>query len=1077
MSSLNRPWRSVAEWEQDPAFLARAAQEFPGLAEALASPHSRRTALKLMAAAFAMGGLDGCDIGAPDGRLIPAVKAPPNIIPGLPNFYSTATVLDGFATGILVEHQMGRPVKVEGNPLHPASLGATDVFAQAQVLDFYDPDRSSAIALRRRPSDRQTFLSALTAQRQRVKETRGAGFRILTGTITSPTLAAQLDALLALYPEGRWHQWNPVSRDNCFKGAQLAFAEAVDLVPKLAAADLVLAIDSDLLSSAPGHLRCARELMSRRNPARQGAGGAQMNRIYAIEPTPTLVGAVADHRFMVGPRELPAIVAGLAAAVLQGAAASRAGELAGGTSSSGSAGLGSGSSSAPGSSSGLPAWVAKIASDLMTHPGRVLVHVGPDQPPEVHALAHAMNEKLGARGATFDLIEPVANAPEDQGLSLRDLVTDMRAGKVTTLLIIDSNPVFAAPGALGFAEALQRVGFSVALSPTPDETFSAATWAIPMTHPWETWGDARAFDGTATILQPQAMPLYGGFSAPQMLALFYDPSTEETLVDGLPDTMQLVQATWKQRFDADFPSRWHDALADGVVQGTAAGKANPTLRSESLIGIAAQIATSGARTADTATTENNGRAPSAVDTTTPTSHPPLTILFRPDPHIWDGRYANNAWLQELPRPLTKLTWDNPLLISPTLARKSNLRNGDQVQLAIGDLSVLAPVWILPGQAADCVVAPLGFGRRHTGNVAAGTGFDYYPLVGLQGTPTMEKTGHHVRLASTDHHNLIFNAAGDLIKHGTLAAYRENPGFLRAVEPGSRNRNPQQLGSQKGNPHELGSSAPAPKEAHLREPNPQAPDPKVPNAELYRWQPEGPAAWAMSIDLNACIGCNACVVACQSENNIPVVGKEQVIHEREMHWLRIDRYWEGQPDDPHTYFQPILCMHCEQAPCETVCPVGATVHDSEGLNVMVYNRCVGTRFCSNNCPYKVRRFNYYGYAKEERRPLEARNPDVSVRARGVMEKCTFCVQRIAEARIAADKENRPVGTVTTACQAACPTQAITFGNLRDPSSAVAKRKQSPLDYALLVEQNTHPRVTYEARIHNPGPELSDEGSDI
>jgi molybdopterin-containing oxidoreductase family iron-sulfur binding subunit len=1034
MSSLNKPWRSVAEWEQDPAFLARAAQEFPGLAEALASPHSRRTALKLMAAAFALGGLDGCDLGAPGGRLIPAVKAPPNIIPGLPNFYSTATVLDGFATGILVEHQMGRPVKVEGNSLHPASLGATDVFAQAQVLDFYDPDRSAAIALRRRPSDRQTFLNALAAQCQHVKATRGAGLRILTGTITSPTLAAQLDALLALYPEGRWHQWNPVSRDNCFKGAQLAFGAAVDLVPKLAAADVVLAIDSDLLSSAPGHVRFARELMSRRNPARQGAGGAQMNRIYAIEPTPTLVGAVADHRFMVGPRELPAIVAGLAAAVLQGPAAGRAGELAGGTSSPGSAGLGSGSSSAPGSPSGLPAWVAKIAGDLMAHPGRVFVHVGPDQPPEVHALAHAMNEKLGARGATFDLIEPVAHASEDQGVSLRDLVADMRAGKVTTLLIVDSNPVFAAPGALGFAEALQRVGFSVALSPTPDETFGAATWAIPMTHPWETWGDARAYDGTATVLQPQAMPLYGGISAPQMLALFDDSTAQETLVDGLPDTMQLVQTTWKQRFDTDFPSKWHDALADGVVQGTAAGKATPTLRSEALIGIATQIATNGARTADAAAAENNVRAPGAADTTTPASHPPLTILFRPDPHIWDGRYANNAWLQELPRPLTKLTWDNPLLISPALARKSNLRNGDQVRLAIGDVSVLAPVWILPGQAADCVVAPLGFGRRHAGDVAEGSGFDYYPLVGLQGTPTLEKTGHRVRLASTDHHNLIFNAAGDLIKHGTLAAYRKNPGFLRNLEP------------------------------------------EAPKAELHRWQPEGPAAWAMSIDLNACIGCNACVVACQSENNIPTVGKEQVIHEREMHWLRIDRYWEGHPDDPHTYFQPVLCMHCEQAPCETVCPVGATVHDSEGLNVMVYNRCVGTRFCSNNCPYKVRRFNYYGYSKEERRPLEARNPDVSVRARGVMEKCTFSVQRIAEARIAADKENRPVGTVTTACQAACPTQAITFGNLRDPSSAVAKRKQSTLDYALLVEQNTHPRVTYEARINNPGPGIDGKGSD-
>jgi MoCo/4Fe-4S cofactor protein with predicted Tat translocation signal len=997
MPPLNKPWRSVAEWEQDPAFLARAAQEFPGLAEALASPHSRRAALKLMAAAFAMAGLDGCDIGAPGGRLIPAVKSPPNIIPGLPNFYSTAIVLDGFATGIVVEHQMGRPVQVAGNPLHPASLGATDVFAQAQVLDFYDPDRSSAIAMRRRPSDRQTFLNALSRQRREVNGSRGAGLRILTGTITSATLAAQLDALLLRYPEARWHQWNPVSRDNCLKGTRLAFGQPVDLVPNLAAVDVLLAIDSDLLSSAPGHLRFARELMSRRNPARLPAGVAEMNRIYAIEPTPTLVGAAADHRFIVGPREMAGIVAALAAVVLQG------------DQSSGRS---------------LPAWVAKVAADLMAHRGRALVHVGPDQPHEVHALAHAMNEKLAARGATLHFIEPVAHSPEDQGASLRSLIEDMRAGKVTTLLIIDSNPVFAAPGALGFSEALQRVGFSISLSPAPDETFSAATWAVPMTHAWETWGDARAYDGTATILQPQALPFYGGFSPQQMLALFDDSIAAETLSDGLPDTMQIVQMTWKNRFDTDFASRWHDALADGVVSRTAANSANPALRSDALTRLATGSGT------------NTGVAPpDSAAASAGHASPALTLLFRPDPHIWDGRFANNAWLQELPRPLTKLTWDNPLLISPALAHKSNLRNGDEVRLTIDDTSVVAPIWILPGQAVDCVVAPLGFGRRHAGNVAAGVGFDFYPLVGLQGTPTLEKTGQHARLASTDHHNLIFNAAGDLIRRGTLAAYRKDPNFLR--------------------------------------PQPRA---ETPGAELYRWQPEGPAAWAMSIDLNACIGCNACVVACQSENNIPVVGKEQVIHEREMHWLRIDRYWEGEPDEPRSTFQPILCMHCEQAPCETVCPVGATVHDSEGLNVMVYNRCVGTRFCSNNCPYKVRRFNYYGYAKEERRPPEARNPDVSVRARGVMEKCTFCIQRIAEARIAADKENRPVGTVTTACQAACPTQAITFGNQRDPKSTVAKRKQSPLDYALLSEQNTHPRVTYEARIHNPGPGLGNEDSD-
>lgn len=401
------------------------------------------------------------------------------------------------------------------------------------------------------------------------------------------------------------------------------------------------------------------------------------------------------------------------------------------------------------------------------------------------------------------------------------------------------------------------------------------------------------------------------------------------------------------------------------------------------------------------------------------------MLFRPDPYLWDGRYANNAWLQELPRPLTKLTWDNPLLISPELARQLKLQNGDIVELSAGGRQVSAPIWILPGQSANCVVALLGFGRTHTGEVGAEAGVDFYPFTSGASTVSLQKTGGRTDLACTEHHSLIFDTALNPVRHGTLAAFREDPLFLAPSHP---------------QPH------------------------------LYRWTPKGPAAWAMSIDLNACIGCGACVVACQSENNIPVVGKEQVIRQREMQWLRIDRYYTGTPDVPESYFQPMLCMHCEQAPCETVCPVGATVHDSEGLNVMVYNRCIGTRFCSNNCPYKVRRFNYFAFAKEERRPAEARNPEVTVRARGVMEKCTFCIQRIAQARIVADRENQPVGTVVTACQAACPTQAITFGNLADEYSEVARRKKSPLDCILLEEQNTQPRVTYEARIRNPNPSI-------
>ncbi|MGH8276574.1 MAG: 4Fe-4S dicluster domain-containing protein, partial [Steroidobacteraceae bacterium] len=526
-------------------------------------------------------------------------------------------------------------------------------------------------------------------------------------------------------------------------------------------------------------MRFARDFASRRNPTRTG----KMSRIYAIEPTPTLTGTVADHRFIAGPRELHQIVMALAAEILEGPESPRLPEV--------------------------PDWVNKISADLIANRGRALVHAGPDQPAETHALVHAMNEALGARGNTLELIAPVAHTAGGQAASLAELADDMRTGKVSTLLIMDSNPAYAAPGALGFAEALKRVDFSLALSQTPNETSQAASWAIPMAHAWESWSDARAYDGTVTILQPQALPLYDAISMHTMLALLTDPAP--------PAPLELVQGTWQSRMGQGFAQAWHDALASGVVPGTASPKADVPLRTDA------------------------GRQMPPE----PPNHP-LTLLFRPDPYLWDGRYADNAWLQELPRPLTKLTWDNPLLISPERARELKLLNGDMVRVSMGDANLTAPVWIMPGQAADCAVALLGFGRR-AGSVGRGAGFDFYPLTARSDAPSLRKVAGHVKLASTGHHHLIFGETGDYARHGTLAAYREDPHFLADRKP---------------EPH------------------------------LYRWKPEGPAAWAMSVDLNACIGCNACVVACQSENNVPVVGKEQVIHEREMHWLRIDRYYEG-----------------------------------------------------------------------------------------------------------------------------------------------------------------------------------------
>ncbi|MBO0732875.1 MAG: TAT-variant-translocated molybdopterin oxidoreductase [Methylocapsa sp.] len=955
MPPVNGQWRSLKELADDPDFLARAADEFPDLSDALASAPDRRSAIKLISAAIATSGLGGCD-WAPWGTLIPAVKIAPNIVPGLPNVYATAHLFDGYAAGITVKHFMGRPIKVEGNPLHPASLGATDPFAQAEVLNFYDPDRAWAITEHDVPVTYQRLQEALLAERTKITESRGAGFRILTGTITSPAVAAQLDAVLSTYPEARWTRWEPVSRANISEGAILAYGQPGEMIPKAGAADVILAIESDLLSSAPGHVRIARDFASRRNPVRT----EKMSRVYAIEPVPTLVGAVADHRFIAGPSELRQAVNALAAGIL-------------GTPPS----------------SGAPPWVPEIIADLRANRGAALVHAGPDQPPEIHALVFAINEALGGRGRTFELIAPVAHSTPGREISLTGLARELHDGKVSTLLILDSNPVYTAPGSLDFAAALKRTKFSLALTLLPSETGHVAQWAVPMAHSWEEWSDARAYDGTATILQPQALPLYNGISMLTMLALFIDAAP--------PPALDIVKSSWQSRLGPNFDGAWHDILANGIVPNSASPPANISLRS--------------------------GAERNAISEIAPQ---PLSVLFRPDPHLWDGRYANNSWLQELPRPFTKLTWDNPLLIAPERAQDLKVGNGDMVRLSIGETGVTAPAWIMPGQAADTIVALLGFGREHTGLVANGTGFNFYPLTGREGAISLQKAEGHMELASTDHHHLIFGGTGDYARHGTLADFRRDPRLLSATG-------------------------------------------QVPH--LYHWKLAGPAQWGMSVDLNACIGCNACIVACMSENNTPVVGKDEVIQEREMHWLRIDRNYEGSPDHPDIYFQPVLCMHCEQAPCEQVCPVGATVHDQEGLNVQIYNRCIGTRFCSNNCPYKVRRFNFFGYANKEQRPSEARNPDVTVRGRGVMEKCTYCIQRIAEARIAADRENRPVGEVRTACQAACPTQAFTFGNLVDSGSEVVQRKASPLDYALLAGQGTYPRTTYEGRITNPNPAIA------
>jgi len=949
-----RPWRSLAELNGDAAFSERLGEEFPALAGVLANASGRRRVLRLMGAAAALAGLAGCGRAGADTHLIPAVIAPPGIVPGLPDRYATASVVEGYASGIVVQHRMGRPVKVEGNPGHPSSLGATDAVAQAQILSLYDPERAIAPSRQGNPASWPDFQSALAAARARFTGRHGAGLRVLTGTTTSPTLAAQIAALLARFPEVQWHQWEAVSRDTVRAGAQAAFGQPVETVPVLAQADVLLAIDSDLIDGAPGHVRFARDLAGRRNPTRTAA----MSRLYAVEPTPGLIGGMADHRFIAAPADIVTVLNAMRQMLLQGS----------------------------GLPEGAPPWIGPVIDDLRAHPGRALVHVGPNQPAAAHALVHAINAALGAPGHSLRYIASPEAAPIDQLGSLRGLVADMQAGQVETLLVLDANPVFTAPADLGFAEALRRVPFSVALTPGYDETAADTTWHIPEAHPLEDWRDARAHDGTATILQPQIQPLFGGRNRHEMLALLTD-GTSANAVD-------LLRGAWR-----DDAQAWHDSLAAGVVPGSASQDVAVTLRPAAAVPLPPQ---------------GGG----------------LTVLFQPDSYLRDGLFADNPWLQELPRPLTKVVWDNPLLIAPALAGRLGLVNGDMARLTLAGRQVDAPVWIMPGQAESCITAQFGFGRRRA-TTGQGVGFDFYPLrlstgLAFAGQAGLVKAPGHHALASTEHHNPLDADPGAFLRHGTLAAFQADAHFLAGPPP---------------------------------------------SPSLYDAPPASrDVAWGMGIDLNACTGCNACVTACQAENNVPVVGRDEVLREHEMHWLRIDRYWAGPADAADSLFQPVLCMHCEEAPCEVVCPVGATVHDSEGLNVMVYNRCIGTRFCSNNCPYKVRRFNYSAYAQQETRAEESRNPEVTVRARGVMEKCTFCIQRIAAARIDSDRADGAAPEVVTACQAACPSQAISFGNIRDPASVVAQRKASPLDYALLGELNTRPRVTYEARLRNANPAL-------
>ena len=1016
-----RFWKNLDELAETPEFHELMAEEFPrqsmGGSGEWVDAVSRRGFLKVMGASLALAGLAGCT-KQPDEPIYPYVKQPEDLILGKPMYFATAYPFPTGAIPVLVKSDSFRPIKVDGNPDHPMSKGKSDTFTQATLLDMYDPDRSQHVVYRGEVSSWEKFQQDFGAAA--TKTAGGEGLYFLSETITSPTLAAQWKQVEAAYPQAKLVQWEPVNSDSSRAASMAAFGSYTDAQYKLEEADVILSLDADFLGGIahPGFL----PLAAAYSEGHRYEVGKTMNRLYVVESMPTVTGFKAEHRLGLK----PSAIAGFAQALANGTAPQ-------------------------GDDAEQQRFFTALKADLKKAGGKVVVIPGEQSAPAVHAAAFALNNSLGAVGKTVVYTETVNPLPSEQVADLKALVADMNAGRVQWLVILGVNPIYSAPADLEFATAFAKVPMTAHLGTHADETGSISTWHINKTHYLESWSDARVYDGTISIIQPMIEPMYGGRSAHDILQTLL-PSPQTSAYDA-------VQAHAKTYIKGDFAAGWRKALHDGWVEGTAF----------SAKGVGSPKA--GAMSA---------WSPAAGG---------LEISFRPDPSLYDGRFANVGWLQELPKQVTNLSWDNAALMSMNTMGGLKLEENGKVEIELNGRKVVAPVLMVPGHPDGAVTVYLGLGRRvEAGRVGAGVGFDAYPLrtsdaLLYAGGAKIRKLDGTYDLCVTKVHNIehrgafaqhdlekplsdkdgAYSLAGheamerSIIRYATLEEVKKNPDFA----------------------HEGASGSLVNKVGYA----PQGETPKHDESffpDAWNYQKQDPSslkmqnAWGMSIDLNSCIGCNACIVSCYAENNIPVVGREQVKVGRNMQWLRIDTYFEGDLHAPKAHFQPMACQHCENAGCEQVCPVGATVHTPEGLNTMVYNRCVGTRYCSNNCPYKVRRFNFLLYSDYDTESLKfMRNPDVTVRSRGVMEKCSYCVQRIEAAKITADKENREVrdGDIVTACQQACPTSAIVFGNINDKASKVAKRKAEERDYPVLADLNFRPRTTYTAGVINPNPELA------
>lgn len=1066
-------WRSIEEHADTPEFKEFISQEYPHEIEEWDNSLSRRNFVKVMGASLALAGLSGCVIQPPE-KVIAPVRTQEDYLPGKPKFFATAMSLSGVATGLLAKSFEGRPVKVEGNPEHPGSRGATDIYTQASILGMYDPDRSQEVTYRGAPKAWENFVSEFRAAIELNRVDGGAGVRFLTETVTSPTLIDQFNKIKTELPNSKWVQYEPVNSDNAMAGAKLAFGSAVQTIYKFEKADRILSLDADIFSGF--NVAYIKDFARGRAFSEEKK---QINRLYSIETSVSLTGAKADHRIAVKPSQMAEIAKAVATAVGVGGAISTYTENA--------------------------AWIAAMAKDLNEHKGESLVVAGNNQSPIVHAIAHALNAALGNVGQTVVYSDPLSPGTENLQIDqFRELIADIDGGRVKMLVILGGNPVYNSPADLKLTQArlqtIAKSGMAVHLGQHFDETAEQCAWHVAEKHYLEGWSDARAYDGTATIVQPLIAPLYDGKNAHEVVQLFmkegfdkkdYDIVKEywqkQTITPAAAVVPTKTEEKVEPKAEAKTETQVEPKAAAKVVSPAEVAKkelpkANPTAAITTPV---AAPALSAPKTFDDHWRKaiHDGVIPntaSPVKTvvaspsflsqpeTRSTGTGAIEITILPDPCVYDGRFANNGWLQELPNPLNKITWDNVGLISPRTAERLGINRGNDSEEFVGGAQGTAfvntkggnqfsdlvkikyqgaeiekgvPMWIAPGQPDDVITLHMGYGRTRAGKVGTGLGYNVFNVRRSDamdsGFGEITNLKEQATVASTQIH---FNMEGrDLLRSWDVNHFAEEV--------------------REGEQEDFYDKSMYPRE---------------PFQTLYNENTK----WGMSIDLNSCVGCNACVLACQAENNIPVVGKEQINRSREMHWLRIDAYYGGgdisNPDGP--YFQPVLCMQCEQAPCEVVCPVHATVHSAEGLNDMVYNRCVGTRYCSNNCPYKVRRFNFLLYQDWNTPQYKLmRNPEVTIRSRGVMEKCTYCTQKIAAARIEAQKDGaRKIrdGEVVTACQSACPTEAIIFGDMGDPTSAVAKAKKDERDYTLLNELNTQPRTTYLAGLKNQNKEMPD-----